>query len=101
MSEQAQMFLTNVNNQIDEGQFDEHFTIPFMTRDLLKSLIKARLNTKLLTGSTPLLSEREINDAIKDAKETAATTAAIFLEMGVLERAETGIRYAEKWKMII
>ena len=98
MSEQSVIFLANINKQLSEGQFDNEITIPFMSRDLIRLMITKRMDKKIQTGSTPILSEREIEDAVEDAKLTAAETAAIFLEMGLLENAEEGLQVSDKWK---
>jgi len=98
MSEQAEVFLKKLNDQISEGQFDNVLTIPFMSRDLLRSSFQARMNKKVETHSTPLLSSTEIEDAIKDVEEIAVSTAAIFLEVGILENTAEGTQLSEKWK---
>ena len=69
-----------------------------MSRDLLRSSFQARMNKKIETNSTPLLSSTEIEDAIKDVKEIAVSAAAIFLEVGILENTEEGTHLSERWK---
>lgn len=98
MSEQAKSFLKKLNEQVDEGQFDDVINIPFASREMLKFSLKARLDKKIETGSTPLLSENEIKDAVKDVREIAVFTAAIFLEMGILQSTEEGIKVSEGWE---
>ena len=83
MNEQAKVFLNKMSEKIRAGEFDEEF--PFFTRDLIYASIKARIDKKLETGATPLLTETEVKEAIKDAKETAVMTAKLFLEAGILE----------------
>ena len=98
MSEQAKAFLKKLNDQISEGQFDNALTIPFMSRDLLRSSFQARMDKKVETHSTPLLSNTEIQDAVQDAREIAVSTAAIFLEVGILENTEEGTQLSGKWR---
>lgn len=101
MSEQPMIFLSNINKQINEGQFDNEINIPFMSRDLIRSAVQKRMDRKIETGSTPFLSTREIEDSVQDARKIAVETAAIFLEMGLLERTEEGIQVSNKWKGFI
>ena len=101
MSEQSVIFLANINKQLSEGQFDNEITIPFMTRELIRLMIQKRMDKKIQTGSTPLLSDQEVKEAIEEAKLTAAETAAIFLEMGLLEYAEEGMQVSDKWKDVL
>ena len=101
VEEQALVFLAKMNKQIDEGQFDSLLTIPFMSRELMRTNIKARIDKKLATNGTPLLSETEINDVIETMKETAVETTAIFLKMGILERTDAGLQYSEAWRKAV
>jgi len=97
MSEQSIIILNKLFEQVDSGQFDNEITLPFMSRELVKSSLKSRMDKKVETGSTPLLSKSEVEEAVQDAKEIAVSTAAIFLEVGILENTEVGIMFSEKW----
>lgn len=82
-------FLNKIKDKIGRGEFD-HFLGPFLSREGLFSSIKARVKIKEETGGTPLLTEREINEAIKDAKEISAITFEIFKKIGIIEVDEFG-----------
>jgi len=101
MSEQSMNFMSKINTQLNEGHFDNEITLPFMSRDTIRLMIQKKMDVKIETGSTPFLSEREVEDAVKSAKLLAAETAAIFLEMGLLERAEEGIQVSDHGKTLI
>jgi len=75
MSEQSKVFLNKISEKIKAGEFDEDF--PFYSRELIFASMKARVDKKLETGATPLLTEAEIKDALKDAKEVAVATAKV------------------------
>lgn len=96
MNEQANVFLTKMSEKVNNGEYDNYLTIPFLSRKLLISSFKARINKKIETNATPLLSDVEIIDSINDAKEVATATAKIFLELGLLKETENGIEVSEK-----
>ena len=89
-NESAQVFLNKVKEKISKGDYDSDITIPFMNKSSVYASIKARVDKKLETGGTPLLSESEIKDAIKDAKEIAGISFGVFKKLGILEKTETG-----------
>lgn len=89
-TESAQVFLNKIKDQIGKGVYDKELTVPFMKRESIYASIKARVTKKLETGATPLLSDAEIKDAIKDAKEVAAISLEIFSKIGILEKTEAG-----------
>lgn len=89
-TEPAQVFLNKMKDKIGKGEYDKEITVPFMKRESIYASIKARVIKKLETGGTPLLSDAEIKDAIKDAKEVAAISLEIFSKIGILQKTETG-----------
>ena len=89
-NESAQVFLNKIKEKIGKGDYDSEITVPFMNKTTLFASIKARVDKKLETGGTPLLSETEIKEAIKDAKEVAGVSFEIFKKLGILEKTEVG-----------
>jgi len=89
-NESAQVFLNKIKDQIGKGIYDKELTVPFMKRESIYASIKARVIKKLETGATPLLSDGEIKDVIKDAKEVAAISLELFSKIGILQKTEEG-----------
>jgi hypothetical protein len=85
-SQQSKVFLTKITTAIKKGDYDKKLTVPFMTQDLLISAIKAKVNAKESKGSNPILTDTEIKECINDAKETAAYTAIILYQYGILSK---------------
>jgi hypothetical protein len=90
------VFLNKINQRIKNGDFDVYFTIPFMTRDLLYSSLKGKINKKISTGGTPILNDAEIKDCISETKETAANIIAVYIKFGFIIRTELGFEFTEK-----
>jgi len=90
------VFLNKINQRIKNGDFDVHFTIPFMTRDLFFSSIKGRINKRIISNGTPILSDIEIEDCIKETKETAINIIALYIKLGFIIRVGTGFQFTEK-----
>ena len=89
--ESAQVFLNKIKDKISKGDYDSDITVPFMSKLTVYSSIKARVDKKLETGGTPLLSDTEIKDAIGDAKEVAAISFGLFKKLGILEQTDEGV----------
>ena len=96
--EKTLVFSEKIKEKIYNGDFDDEISIPFMSRKLIKSSIDSRINKKLETGGTPLLSDSEIDAAVIDAKETAVSTTQIFIELGIITKTEEGYEVPEKVK---
>lgn len=79
-NQQNDVFLNKISSKIKNGEFDEFLTVPFMSKELLFASIKARIDKKIENGATPVLNDTEVKDAIKDAKETAGYTMAMFIK---------------------
>lgn len=99
--EKANIFLLRVNARIDKGEFDNKLNIPFASRKLLRSLINSKIEHKIETEATPILSENNILDCIKEIRETAAETAGLFLKLGLLEKVDEEVRVPEKWNKLL
>lgn len=95
------MFLVKIAEKIKEGYYDKYLTIPFMTKELLLTSIKAKFVRKLETGGTPILNDTEVKDCILQAKETAATTCAILSKFGFIERTEEGFKITERGSLAL
>jgi hypothetical protein len=89
MNESAQVFLNKVKEKIAQGDYDSELG-PFKTKEHLYASVKARVDRKLETGGTPLLSDAEIKDAFKDANEVSAISFGIFKKLGIIEKTKEG-----------
>lgn len=89
-TEQAAIFLGRVMARVEKGEFDNRLSIPFASRKLLKAVIQSKIDKKLETGATPILSENNLDECIEDVRETAVYTAALFLETGILQENDKG-----------
>jgi hypothetical protein len=96
-----EVFLNKIAERIKDGDFDMYLTLPFMTRELLFSSIKGRIDKKLATGGTPLLSDTEIRDCISETRETATFIVALYLKLEFMEKTETGFIFTEKGQKAI
>jgi hypothetical protein len=92
--ESSQVFLNKMKDKIASGEFDKEVG-PFMSKATIYASIKARVDKKLETGGTPLLSDAEVKDALKDAKEVAAITLGIFAKLGLFEKIEGEWRFTK------
>jgi hypothetical protein len=90
------VFLSKISQRIKNGDFDTYLTLPFMTRHLLHITIKSKLDKKLETGGTPILSDNEIKDCLADVKETALNIILCYIKNGFMVRTETGLEFTEK-----
>jgi hypothetical protein len=99
--EKVDIVLSRVNRRIEDGEFDSRLNIPFASKGLLKSLIGAKIAKKVEVNSTPMLSENEIDECVKDVIETAANTAAVLLKAGILEKTGEGIKVSSVWQKIM
>jgi len=95
------VFLNKIKERIDQGDFDTYFTIPFMTRELLFSTIKTRIDRKLNTGGTPLLSDNEVKDCLNEVKETASNIFSTYYELGFINITENGVELTDEGKLAI
>jgi hypothetical protein len=95
------VFLNKISQKIRSGDYNEYLTLPFMTKDLLLVSIRERINKKLLTKTTPILSDNEIKDCIDEVKETAVNIMAVYLRMGFIEKTEEGLTFTHTGNIAI
>lgn len=95
------VFLNKITQRINAGDFDVYLTVPFMSRNLLLSCIKGRLNKKITTGGTPILSDADIKDCLTEVKETAASIISIYVKLGFMVRTETGFEFSKKGDLAV
>jgi len=95
------VFSIKIMQRIENGDFDAYLTIPFMTRNLLVSTIKGRLDKKITTGGTPILSDADLKDCLAEVKETAGFIVAVYLKLGFIVKTEEGYEFTEKGHKII
>ena len=101
MKDNNNVFLTKIAEKLKRGDFDKYLTIPFMTQELILASIKVKFARKIESGGTPVLNDAEVKDCILQAKETAATTCAIFAKFGFIERTEEGFKITEKAQLAL
>ena len=82
--------LGEIKAQIDEGQFDEHLTLPFMNKKLLYAAFQGRVERKVEKGGALTFSESEVKNTIEEAKEAAGGTFYLMVKHGILEANEEG-----------
>lgn len=99
--ETADIFLSRINDRINRGEFDDKLNIPFASRKLMKTVVEAKMAKKVETGATPVFSDTELNECVEEVRETAASTAAIFLEIGLLEKGDEGLKVSETWDNLL
>lgn len=95
------VFLNKMIQKIKNGEYDEQFIYPFMTRELLFNAIKSRLDKKISTGGTPILNDSEVKECISDTKETAINIIAVYLKLGFMEKTSSGYQFTKKWNSAI
>lgn len=103
--EKAKIFLERILDRIDRGEFDKDLEIPFASRKLLKSLVESKMNKKIETNSTPVLSDNDLDECVKEVRETAAETAAVFMKIGILQENDAGetprYQVSKEWESLL
>jgi hypothetical protein len=84
------VFLNRMKIKIENGEYDQFMTLPFMTKKLFFANIKNRMEHRLETGGTPVMSDIEIKAVIDDMKETAGATFYLLVKHGILEKTDEG-----------
>ena len=84
------VFLNRMKIKIENGEYDQFLTLPFMTKKLFYANIKNKMEHRLETGGTPVMSDAEIMDTIKEIKETAGVTFYLLVKHGILEKRDDG-----------
>jgi len=95
------VFFSKIQQRVKNGDFDAYLTLPFMTRDLFLTSVKGRLDKKIATGGTPILSDADLKDCLAETKETASYIVALYLKLGFIVRTETGFELTEKMQTAI
>lgn len=95
------VFLSKISQKIKNGEYDTQLTLPFMTKELFYMCIKDKIQKKMDTGSTPILSETEVKECITEIKETAIGIIAIYLKLGFMKRTADGFEMTEKMQLAI
>ena len=86
------VFLQRTREKIDNGEYDEMLDLPFMSRKKLVDNIENKVNKREDKGLTPILTETEIHEMLKDMRAAAVETVGVFLRLGILEESDGKIR---------
>jgi hypothetical protein len=89
--ETAKIFLEKLIQDINDGKYDDHLSVPFMTRELILTSFKSKLQKKVESGGTPVLSDADIKNCIHDAKEASGFAFNLYEKFGFLEKTEDGL----------
>ena len=96
------VFLNKITQRIKNGDFDTYLTLPLMTRELLFLSVKGRIDKRISTGATPILSDAEIKDCLAEVKETAVSMIALYLKLGFIKQNDVGeFEFTPKWNIAI
>ena len=90
------VFFNKISQKIKRGDFDQYFTLPFMSKELLMASIKAKLDKKTATGATPILSDADIQDSIQEVKETALNILSLYIKNEFVTVTEKGLEFTKK-----
>ena len=98
MDQKAQIFLDRTLKRVDNGEFDEHLSIPFASQKLMKAVITDRMNKKIENNSTPVFSDTELYEIVGEVRDTAAETAALLSNIGIMADEGNGMGISKKWQ---
>jgi hypothetical protein len=98
---QGNIFLAKIKGEIKRGEYDRHFTIPFMNKELLYATIKGKCEKKEELGHIPMLTDAEINLCVKEAKDIAVEIASLFIKTGILEKGIEEYEVSEVGKSLV
>ena len=98
MDQKAQIFLDRTLKRVDNGEFDEHLSIPFASRKLMKAVIREKMKQKDENKSTPVFSDTELYEIVGEVRETAAETASVFAKVGLLTDNGEGMGLDKEWQ---
>ena len=90
MENNDKVFLNSFKIKLDNGEYDEHLTLPFMNKKLLMAAVEGRIKRKLEKGTAPLLTDLEVQSSINEAKEAAGGTFYLMVKYNILEPNEDG-----------
>lgn len=98
MENKGKIVLSRTINKINNGEYDHYLKYPFMTRKLMKALVKERINKEVEQGNNPILSETDIKEIVSDMEETSKETFKAFLNAGILEIKDGHVQLSDKLK---
>ena len=101
MEDTSKIFLGRIKKKINEGGYDEYLTLPFMSKNKLYFLIEKKVNEREESGSTPILTKKEIETLIEDMKEVSVFTFHLFVKNGFLQKTEKGWGLTKKGAIAI
>ena len=91
-------FLKKIKERIDNGEYKEHFTLPFMSPEKLYNAIEKKVLQLEKNGGTPILSDPDIDEMIKEMKEASGVAFYLFLKHRFLEKIGDSYQMSEKGK---
>ena len=98
MDQKAQIFLDRTLKRVENGEFDEHLSIPFASRKLMKAVIVEKMKQKVEKNATPVFSDTELYEIVGEVRETAAYTASVLSKVGILSDNGDGFGLDTKWQ---
>jgi len=99
--EAKDIFLEKIISRIDNGEFDEELTLPFMNKKLMKAVVTGKINKRAETGSAPVLNDADLKTIIEEMKEGAGSAFYLFVAYGILEEVEDGYQLSKKGKIAL
>ena len=94
--EAKDVFIEKIIARIDTGEFDAQFTLPFMTKKLMKAVVRGKINKRAENGSAPVLNDADLKTIIEEMKEGAGSAFYLFVTYGILEKTEEGYQLTNK-----
>ena len=83
-------FLNKFQLKLDNGDYDQYLTLPFMKKEFLIANVKFAVAKKVEKEEGTGLSDIEIATIIKDIKETAGRVFYLMVKYKILEQKEDG-----------
>lgn len=101
-SEQSKVFLSKIHDSIKRGEYDKYMDIPLLSKELIYTTIKSKVNSKESKGGNPILTDYEIKECVNDAREVALNTMYILFQTGLVEKNEEGkLEVSKKGKIAL
>lgn len=97
----SEIFLQKIKKKINNGEYKDYMDLPFMSNEKLYNAIEKNIKEKDLHNQTPILSEKEIIEMIKDMREAAGSAFYLFLKHGFLEPTDNGYQLSQKGQLAI
>ena len=99
--EAKDVFLEKIIARIDNGEFDDQFTLPFMNKKLMTAVVRGKINKRADKGVAPMLSEADLKMVIEEMREGAGSAFYLFVAYGILEEVEDGYQLSKKGKIAL